>query len=188
MIINIRGTSGSGKTHLVREVMYRAGGYLPVRRARPNGRGLVAGYTFPGRNLTIIGNYEATCGGCDKFSWRGAADWVQEFVSEEAGKGRSVIFEGLLVGSWALERWRALKRSAELRVVLLSTPLEECLAGVRRRREARGDARPLDPGSTTRKHAALLRGAARHAEAGLSVHSLSRGEALASVTTWLGLL
>ena len=193
-IINIRGTSGSGKTYLVREVMARATvacdnmvpilvtGEHPVR-----GSEIVVGYDYPRAGLTIVGNYGANCGGCDKFSWKGAADWVQQKVAEIAYSGRNVIFEGLMVSSWSFHRFQVMGFTAPVKVFVLSTPLEECLASVRERRLAKGNTDELNPESTTSKYNSILSMGHKHRDAGLDVEFLSRGAALSRCCELLGL-
>ena len=64
MIINIRGTSGSGKSFLVRHIMRLYPKQVPVYvsdRRQP------ISYTLSrsGRKLLVVGHYESVCGGCD---------------------------------------------------------------------------------------------------------------------------
>ena len=192
-IINIRGTSGSGKTFLVREVMRRAEvqsnctpllltGFHPV-----SGRDILLGYDYPRSKISVIGNYGPDCGGCDKFSWKGAADWVQMQVVGAAGSGQRVIFEGLMVSSWSLPRFQALEKVAPVKVIVLSTPLEECLEAIRQRRLSKGNTAELNPESTTGKYKSILSMGYKHRAAGLDVEFLSRGEALVRVCELLGL-
>ena len=192
-IVNIRGTSGSGKTYLVREVMRAAlsvsGPSRTIDVAHPDkhNKFLLTGYEFPGANLSVIGNYLADCGGCDKFSWKGAADWVMSAVMAEAINGRNVLFEGLMVSSWSLPRFQALEKVAPVKVIVLSTPLEECLEAIRQRRLSKGNTAELNPESTTGKYKSILSMGYKHRAAGLDVEFLSRGEALVRVCELLGL-
>ena len=184
MIVNIRGTSGSGKTYLVRELMARAGPRHEVREAHPQraGRDILVGYLLPLTALTamaVVGDYTAECGGCDKFSWKGAADWVQGRVTELALKRNHVIFEGAMVSSWTLRRFREMEVVAPVRVVVLTTPLADCLASVEARRRARGNDAPLNTSHTTDRYRSILSMGQKHRAMGLHVEFLSRAEALA---------
>lgn len=61
MILNIRGTSGSGKTWLIRRIMEELGPPEPIISAegeKPDG------YLLQG-NIRLVGSYENVCGGCD---------------------------------------------------------------------------------------------------------------------------
>ena len=70
VIVNPRGTSGSGKTELVRRIAAEYGWYdgvaNPVRR---EGRERPIAYCLPHplgfRPLLLLGNYEVASGGCD---------------------------------------------------------------------------------------------------------------------------
>lgn len=189
MIINIRGTSGAGKTHLVRRIMSAAGGEpAGLFRVHPvRGRELRVGYHYGNAGVTVIGDYAANCSGCDKYSWRGAADWVQEAVSIEAALGRHVVFEGARVSQWALARFMALRKVAPLTVVVLSTPLEDCLNAVRARRAAQGNDEPLSVTSTTDRWNAIKRAGYTHQLAGLDVERLDRDAAYARCCELLNL-
>lgn len=60
MILNIRGTSGSGKTYLVRQIMEALGPPKPILDVEDR----VEGYELRG-NIRVVGSYERECGGCD---------------------------------------------------------------------------------------------------------------------------
>lgn len=197
MILNIRGTSGAGKTHLVRRLMAAAhpdGAAMLEALAldhpvRP-GKKILAGYTHydtHSGSIFFAGSYEATCGGCDKFSWKGAADWVQALVAEQA-EDAHVVFEGALVSEWKTERFCQLEHVSPLSIVVLNTPLADCLAAVTNRRAARGVAEPVDPESTTKRHETSVRKAAKERALGLDVHMLDREAAYLFCCEKLGLI
>ena len=193
MIINIRGTSGAGKTHVVRRLMRSPGadGVIrapeAVRGPHPerSGREILLGYRHAG--VFFVGSYEATCGGCDKFSWKGAADWVQELVRARAVGGDHVVFEGLSVSHWKAERFLQLGSVAPLKVVLLDTTLEDCLAAVRGRREARGVTDELNPANTVDTFYYAKRKMGADIAAGVDVGLLGRDEAYRFCCRELGL-
>lgn len=133
MIINIRGTSGSGKSHLVRSLMEC---YDSRLRVMQDGRKQPIGYlldsSVSGRRLAIPGHYETDCGGCDTIT---NMEQIFQEVRVAHRVGYDVVFEGLLVSA-DIQRTLALHTEGlPLLVIALSTPLEECLASVNSRRE-----------------------------------------------------
>jgi adenylate kinase family enzyme len=150
MIINPRGTSGSGKTTIVRGLMDKATNIRPIGGTvkKPYAYEL-SGFRRP---LFIIGGYENVCGGCDGIPTQ---DAICHRVRKCAAEG-DVIFEGLLI-SHLFGRYQALDRELTSNGhhyiwAFLDTPLELCLERVIARREASGRARgPFNPKNTTQK-------------------------------------
>ena len=143
MVVNVRGTSGSGKTYAVRYVMDQ----LHARPVRGNKSKKPLYYELDG-GVYVIGSYENVCGGCDTIS---DMDTVMARVEGCASKG-SVIFEGLLVtGSYG--RWLEVSKrvGGDFVWAFLDTPLDVCIERIMARRQARGDFRPLNPKNTTSK-------------------------------------
>lgn len=157
MIINIRGTSGSGKTTVVRRVVAAYTAPETVRR-NMGGKDREVGtlYHRMGPDLFVMGRYDATCGGCDTMSWKGAADDVMGLALEFGAKA-DVLFEGLMVSSYSNDRIARLSLVLPVTVVQLETPLEVCLRSIQERRDARArlegkEYPPMNPTNTTRKH------------------------------------
>jgi hypothetical protein len=71
-------------------------------------------------------------------------------------------------------------------VVLLTTPINECLGAVAERRAARGDTRPLDPTNTERRARAHESACRRLEAGGVTVWRLGREAAFAKVCSLLG--
>lgn len=143
-ILNIRGTSGSGKSTAVRALFDET--TLSLRNGNK-----VENYHTPSRNLYTIGRYETACGGCDAVKTQ---DEVCDRVRTFAQQGH-VIFEGLLI-SHLFSRYHALDRELTAlghRYVwlFLDTPLEDCLTRVNARRTAKGVTDPVNPQNTTQK-------------------------------------
>lgn len=133
-VINIRGTSGSGKSTCVRGVMDHYGS-----EDLKNGRGEAVGHVCGSVNLRIVGRYDTPCGGCDAIKTQ---DEINVLVQRYARQG-NVIFEGLLV-SGITERYAELARStksAHFIFAFLDTPADVCVSRVSQRRQAR-DASP----------------------------------------------
>lgn len=154
MIINIRGTSGSGKSSLVRELMNQADEIEEIRPASAGGK--LVGYSLEGladKDVHVVGSYHTACGGCDGIKTQ---DEVCARVRRFAKMGH-VVFEGLLI-SHIYGRYKALHQELDglmgqgpYHWLFLDTPLEVCLENVAKRREARGNTAPLNPTNTIQK-------------------------------------
>lgn len=152
MIINIRGTHGSGKSTLVKRLIEKYGGQ-ELKHLDPKGKEKVTGYAvsipFLRKQVRVVGPYTTACGGCDAIQpyeliWGRVEKWA------DAGH---VVFEGALVSSSYGNIGRASEPMGRSFVfVFMDTPLGVCLDRIRQRREARGDARPLDPKNTEVKY------------------------------------
>jgi guanylate kinase len=129
-IINIRGTSGSGKTHLMRRIMARFKDLTPeyqTGRKRP--------LFYTNCLIAVLGSYESACGGCDTIK---LATDALEAAAWHYSQGRHVLMEGLLMShevNHTLELHR--KYPGALRVFILNTDIEKCLEQVNARRKAR---------------------------------------------------
>ncbi len=139
MIVNIRGTNGSGKTHIVRELLRK----YPVENVLDE-RGKIVGHHL-GKNVYVVGAYreETTCGGCDtiqELDGVKSQDRVCQYVEIVARLGFSVLFEGLIVSS-VLERYYTLagnlregfSNKARWVWAFMDTPPDVCIAQVLKR-------------------------------------------------------
>ena len=136
-IINIRGTSGSGKSHLVRQIMAR---YHQRIRIMEDGRKQPIRYLLTreteGRPLAIIGHYEADCGGCDTIS---KMEKIFDLVRRAHTEGADVIFEGLLISADENRVAALHEEEYPLVVMAIDLPIEECLTSVNGRRRAKAE-------------------------------------------------
>lgn len=158
MIINIRGTSGSGKSHLVRLIMAR---YHQRIRIMEDGRKQPIMYLLNrneetvGKPLIVIGHYESDCGGCDTIS---KMDKIFDLVRQAHKQKADVIFEGLLISA-DVNRVGALhEESLPLTVMAIDLPIDECLSSVNGRRRAKAERTSkeykgdVNPKNTISKH------------------------------------
>src|SRR5690554_107408 len=135
-IVNIRGTHGSGKSTVVREIIKMYDGTFESinEKGRPNNYCV----KLPGtkKTLYVIGSYETACGGCDGI--QPYADiWPR--VEKFAALGH-VLFEGALVSS----SYGNIGRSSEAYgdqfiFAFMDTPLNTCINRIVERRLARGN-------------------------------------------------
>lgn len=149
MIINPRGTHGSGKSTIVRKLIDQA---IQQKLLNTSPKGKPEGYelTLEGVNkpVFIVGSYHSACGGCDAIQ---PYDLIWPRVLKYARKGH-VVFEGALVSSGVGNIGRALAKRKDSVVCFLDTPAEVCVARIQKRRDERGDERPLNPHNTLVKH------------------------------------
>lgn len=156
-IVNLRGTSGAGKSTVAHTLMALFPHEVVERFGARGDRPLVYKLNLgPGRRpLFLIGPYKTQCGGCDAIT--GYQDVLPPLLAKYAALGH-VFFEGLLISGGYGSVGRALGelRDNGYRVVfaLLDTPLETCLERITARRAARGVTEPLNPVNTEQKHKA----------------------------------
>jgi hypothetical protein len=186
--INLRGTSGAGKSYLARRLLAHYPNRVPNMVA---GRGtpISAVYTgAPGPILFALGHYEAEQGG--------GADTVSRAdgfaAMEEAAKTglTNILWEGVIFSD-EVPQTIVLSRSIEVHVILLTTPVKQCLADIRARREIAGrKVKPLKEANTVNRATAIDRVMTRLRLAqapGLKLYKLDREEAYAKCVELLGL-
>ena len=154
VIVNPRGTSGSGKTELVRRILAQygwrrsadpasAGSLEPVyREGRRRPLGYRLGHPLGGRPLAVVGHYEVTSGGCDTIrAADGGLEEIMRQAADCAARGHDVLIEGQRLSS-EYKRSADLAGSHRLHILRLTTPPEQCARNLVWRRRARRDALP----------------------------------------------
>ncbi len=141
-----------------------------------------------GPGLVVPGYYSTECGGCDTIKTLDQAITIVVTALRAPPPGCDVLMEGLLA-SENVSKFAALAAlHPHLHVILLTTPVEECLAAVADRRRRRGDARPLDPTNTTSRVRTIERACDRLTGVeGVTVERLGREAAFLRVCTLLRL-
>ncbi|MFH1604427.1 MAG: hypothetical protein ABIH03_11035 [Pseudomonadota bacterium] len=183
MIINMRGTGGSGKSYIVRAVMARCAETMPRSVA---GRRRPIGYDcrLPnGDPLFVPGHYETPCGGCDTIK---TPDEAYALITAAAEAGAHVVFEGIIVQDDVRRMIEIASRHPVL-VLALQVPIDECLNAIRFRRAARGDSRALNPRNTVARVRRLEGTMRRLREAGVDARWADRVAALAQCLEALGI-
>ena len=150
-IVNLRGTSGSGKSTVAFTMLKN----LPTEEL--NGAdGKVKGYRVDARTegieapIYIIGKYTTACGGLDTVPTQ--LDAAERSVKAHS-LGGHVLCEGLLCSAAGPKGALTIgiHATGEAVFAILDTPVEVCLDRVRARRLARGDERPLNEKNTRDK-------------------------------------
>ena len=198
VIINPRGTSGSGKTELVRRVLAQygwrrggrledAGGLEPIwREGRSRPFGYRLRHPLGGRPLAVVGHYEVTSGGCDTIrAADGSLEEILRRAADYAATGHDVLIEGLRLSSES-ERSAALARSHRLHILRLTTPLDRCARNLVWRRRARRDAWPSVAGTVGVEDQMVAEACARLSQYAV-VEALEFDGALARARDLLGL-
>lgn len=178
MIITIRGTSGSGKSTVVKRLMDLPG--ISVQPFFKEGRRQPISYLLTTddpefKPIAVLGHYEIACGGCDTIH---SLDEIFQLVRNAHAAGQHVLFEGVMMYAEANRTISLHQDTGALLVIGLDTPLEECLKGVQARRTAKGNPEPLDPTNTTNKWATCFRTMERLQEANVPVVWADRQMAL----------
>lgn len=156
-VVNLRGTSGAGKSTVVHTLLkmfpWQVVEHFGARGTRP----LVyrVDLNEDGDGIYIIGPYTSPCGGCDAITdYKNILPTLLERYALEG----DILFEGLLIsgGYGSVGRSLGALRDKGHRVVfaLLDTPLETCLERVNGRRRARGVLEPVNPVNTEQKYKA----------------------------------
>ncbi len=161
MIFNIRGTSGSGKSHIAHSL-------LKYNHEEVLGKdGKIIAYWIKELNTYLLGKYSNVCGGCDGIK---SADLVCERV--EKFMEPNLVFEGLLV-SHSFERYHLLaEKLGGMVLCFLDTTPEKCIERVYARREERGKVGEFNEEQIYKDHRAVQRCCERFAEAGHIVYEL----------------
>jgi thymidylate kinase len=151
MLINLRGTSGAGKSTVVRALMAQCP-HKPIYGAL--GLRLPEAYALMlPQPAYIIGPYTtAPCGGCDAVQ---SFALVLQLLEHYAERGH-VVFEGLLLSTCFGVIGKLMEMHDSV-VMFLDTPLRVCIERVKARRAAAGNLRPFNPNLLAQKYATIAR-------------------------------
>ena len=168
MIINVRGTHGSGKSTVIRKVMEK-GVFSPFYI---EGRKRPMGY----RNDTIFvpGSYETDCGGCDTIS---QVEDAFDLIKGHASNGWRVLFEGIL-SQHSAPRLIEVHKLFPVIVLVLTTPVEQCIADVEKRRAESGNTRPFNHENLRKEARSVVSSSRRLKSEGLNLQYMTREEAI----------
>lgn len=175
MIVMVRGTSGSGKTTVMRKVIAGLPSLNPVwvgGRKNPL-------YYYDGFH-SVLGSYgDSACGGADTIHGHEA---LFSLIRERAEVGH-VLVEGLLLSEDV--KWTSGLPRDTVRAIFLATPLPVCLERIKGRRMARGNDKPLNPENTSKRVATIERARARLENEGFDCRSATTDQAPRLILNWI---
>jgi hypothetical protein len=183
MIINIRGTNGSGKSTIVKTFLQRYP-YTEIFGSIGARKPEAYKVRLPGHWVYLIGPYQTPIptGGIDAFA--GRSGFSMEMLVETLEKYRklgNVVFEGAMLSTFhgAVGRWLE-EHKDEAVVVFLNTPLDVCLQSIVDR---------TGPGSKSKLVADKIKSIEsvrrRMSELGIRTETLSRDDAFQKIVGWL---
>lgn len=144
LVLNLRGTSGAGKSELARRLMWLYAGAPGGGEATPlnrRGRARPIAWVLPhpsgGRSLAVLGDYGATRGGCDTIPLRdGGTAEAFRLAGALARGGHDVLVEGLEASADVRGTAALAAAGHRVHVLCLATPFDDCVRNVVRRRRA----------------------------------------------------
>lgn len=151
-IVNLRGTSGSGKSTVAFKLLKNH----PHEELKGSD-GKVKGYRVDASSsgiknpIYLIGRYTTACGGLDTVPTQ--LDAAERCVKAWQSGGH-VLAEGLLASAAGPKGalTAGIQTTGDAVFAILDTPFELCVERVLGRRQARGDDRPFNPKNTNDKY------------------------------------
>lgn len=188
MILDIRGTNGSGKS------------FIPHSLIKAFGSGNAFGSNVPCTEINTptpiicIGRYKTQCGGADGVTSQAAICATIENIctGNHHLKTFHVLVEGCIVAS-VYTRWQQLaawatRKRIDYDFLFLDTPLELCINRVRLRRRQAGNDEPFEPSKTLiPRHHAIQRVKDKLVTAGSNVYDLNHRSPVEQVMSHLGM-
>jgi cytidylate kinase len=152
-IYDIRGTHGSGKSTIAKQLIDEHGGLEIVGNPLTYaGNPTILGYHIPKFNLVVLGRYKTQCGGCDGIKTQSE---IKARISHYEEQGRNVLLEGILVAH-TYGPWNEFASGRDWRFRFLDTPLDVCIDRVNARRAEKGKPPLEDPKNIVRDHKRIL--------------------------------
>lgn len=177
MIVQIAGTSGSGKSYLVRQFLAWGAKNGKVTECKAGTK--LVGYDVKVKEyypIHVIGPYRegVDTAGCDSIR---NIDQVFALIAQAEDENKDVLFEGLFMmnhtrGPQLVEKYEAVK------VVQLTDPLAVCLQSINDRRSARGDDKLLSKKNTEGNYVRAANYCDKMYSAGAGVIRTKRADAL----------
>lgn len=148
MILDIRGTNGSGKSYIVHHILKKFE-CVPIIDKCDGSNKVIIGYWCENLQLAIVGRYTTECGGCDTIK---TAQGIEDRLRDFAERYPNVLLEGLMV-SHTFGRYNKIARDiGNYYFLFLTTSLSKCIARIKGRRYRKGNRKPYDP---YKKHAVV---------------------------------
>lgn len=172
MIIQVRGTNGSGKTTVVRRVMQSVGDWDAVKVANRRQPLYYKSIDCP-KQVVALGHYETATGGCDTIpKAKDVYDLAASFDEPTV-----VLMEGIFLSEDT--KWtKLLAEKHTVHALFLTTPLDQCVRQVLSRRAEGGNDKELDPTRMTRRFHDIERCRRKMVELGLNARRVSSDQAV----------
>lgn len=183
MIIQVRGTSGSGKSWVMRRTMEGLGNpevQYVVGRKRPRS------YFYNGL-VYVLGHYETACGGCDSIGSARAVYEETRKLLDGPDRAWTILQEGLLLSEDVKWTSKLAEEGEDVRCLFLTTPLDQCLAQIQSRRAEAGNDKPVNPANTSNRVRVIERARGKLEGLGVRVVRCSAAQAVGIVLKWVRL-
>lgn len=187
-IVAIKGTNGSGKSTVVRQLITHLGKQAVLRVNNKD-----AGYSckYNDGAVFVLGKYKsAACGGLDSsFSYSGAADDLLLCIDTLASKGH-VVCEGVIAitsyGFGRVTRFADKQRHEGHRMIFarIDTPAELCVERVHQRRLEAGNTKSFNPDGLLYKYESVLKSQEKLKQAGYDTRTLPHEESVQTLLRW----
>jgi predicted kinase len=182
VIVQIRGTSGAGKSTLVQRLLREHGGEFSTEPlATDDGAEVELPVWHCEGDLCVIGRYPNLTGVSRGVGGAVVVGPIGETILARYGRRHAHLVWENYRGSTELPQGRGLERAKELGLVwaTLDTPVEECLARIRRRRSERqaNVGAPLNEGAIRAHHRQVEALSARAARQGIRCVTLAHADA-----------
>jgi len=194
--LQIRGTSGTGKTTIVKQLMMDSeaqpdfineGEFDDIKRIPP-GKVLAYRGHYAEVPLIFLGSYEAVCGGCDTIpSVHITAKLMSEYLKTEEC---IVVMEGLMISHMLGTVGAAQAEHGKENGILafLDTPLDVALVRIQQRRDDRGEKRPFNPDNTIKDFDAVRLSEAKALRDGFRVQTIPYEHPMPAVANMIATL
>jgi len=181
MIINLKGSNGAGKSHLVRQIMKTYSRQIEMQY--PPGRGRKRqpiGYLLQNgekqKPLFVPGHYRIANGGLDTIQDLNVA---YALILEHHNLGANVLYEGMNMSDGSTRILRLKFLVPDTRVILINPPLKTCVDSVKMR------GHKISEKTIERLYHKGMRDIEKLKSGGVSCLVLSRQKALEQLTAWL---
>lgn len=178
LVLQITGTSGSGKSHLMRSFLDYARKHLDVEEVSIEGRSTPIGYLIrPSYKdpIFVPGAYTSPTGGCDTIR---DVSQVYGVIKDQLERGRRLAYEGLFCMNMTRGPQLAEELGKKFLVLQLTTPLATCMASINARRAERGAGELANKHNTNDNYRRATNYCASMREAGARVQRITRDEGL----------
>lgn len=180
MIINIAGTSGSGKSFLMRSFLDWVRKEGSVNEREENGYRIALPTYGTG---FIVGKYDVPSGGCDTISDVSA---VYNLVRGKLKLYDHVLYEGLFCHNMTRGTELVQEYPGQFHIIQLMTPLAKCMEAINERRAVKGKGALEKTENTIGNYKRAESYCAKMRDSGAKVHKLKREIALPKMLEILG--